>query len=79
MIEPRCHIRIPDEVKGLLKRNGQPQAMWYVGTLQAEGCRDIRVRSAGDLPKCFERPLDVRRPGGDPGYALLSGYRRPGA
>jgi hypothetical protein len=63
-------LQIPDQVKGLLKRNGQPQATWYVGTLHAENGRDVRVKSTGKAPKEFERPLDVRRSGVHPDAAL---------
>lgn len=63
-------LQIPDQIKGLLKRNGQPQATWYVGTLHAENGRDVRVKSMGSAPKEFERPLDVRRSGGDPDRVL---------
>lgn len=72
MTESRRHLRIPDQIKGLLKRHEQPQPTWYVGTLHAENGRDIHTRSAGSLPKHFERPLQVRRPGGDPERALRS-------
>jgi hypothetical protein len=68
-------FRIPDRVKGLLGRNRLPQPTWYVGILEVEACRDLRIRSVGSLPKRFERPLEVRRPGGDPDNALLSGRR----
>jgi len=71
MSESHRHLHIPDQVKSLLRRNDQPQPMWYVGTLHAENGRDVRVRSAGKImPKDLEKPLDVRRPGDDPERAL---------
>ncbi len=73
MTEPRRNLSIPNHVKGLLKRHNQPQPTWYVGTLHAENGRDITTRSAGKMPKDLERPLDVRRPGGDPDSALRDG------
>jgi hypothetical protein len=63
-------LQIPDHIKALLKRNAQPQAMWYVGTLHAENGRDVRVKSMGKMSKEFEKPLEVRRSGADPDQAL---------
>lgn len=80
MNEPRRHLHIPSQIKGLLKRHGQPQAMWYVGTLHAENGRDVRTKSTGSMPKEFGRPLDVRRPGGDPEKSLRStSIHQPGS
>jgi hypothetical protein len=70
MSHARRKLRVPDQVKGLLKRNNQPQAMWYVGTLQAENGRDVRVKAAGPVDDAPAKPLPVRRSGEHPDRAL---------
>jgi hypothetical protein len=70
MTERPRRLQIPAQIKGLLRRNDQPQATWYVGTLHAENGRDVRVKSMGKMSKEFEKPLEVRRSGADPDQAL---------